>query len=417
MRGFSSPGAATSRKPAQAASFDAFAPFVKTRWDDRYLYVESDGMTHAPLAFHPLMVGIKSWQQQVPLPQNYVGENAWRFPLAPELAETPISAKTELYRGAIAIAVNGVPIFNALNNRGDDAFLAGELDEYGGHSGRADERYHYHVAPLALVKVVGIGKPIAYALDGFAIYGLFDAKAAAGSERACPLRGKDALDDLNGHFAVNADGTRGTYHYHATTGFPYINGGMRGKVTVKEDQIDPQPRDARAAHAHALRVRRSSVGRSSRSARGRSTTRFAARRPPSVIARTRRRTSSSTSSTPTRRRRPRPMPSVPLDHRATSVAVAATAPVDATAAAVATAKATMAVAAKGRSGDEDRPKEKDEGPVVQGPSSNTPTDSFSHRPRSAPIIACPSNSRATVRAARRRSLGKTRPRARRASRS
>ena len=46
--------------------------------------------------------------------------------------------------GAIALAVNGMPIFNALNNRGDDAYLAGELDDWGGHAGRADD-YHYHM--------------------------------------------------------------------------------------------------------------------------------------------------------------------------------------------------------------------------------------------------------------------------------
>ena len=124
--------------------------------------VESNGMPS-----HNMMVGITSWQQQVPLPQPYTGANAWRIPAHPTLADTPISAKTSLYRGAIALAVNGVPIFNALNNRGDDAYLAGELDQWGGHSGRADD-YHYHIAPLHLQTVVGAAKPIAYALDGFA---------------------------------------------------------------------------------------------------------------------------------------------------------------------------------------------------------------------------------------------------------
>jgi hypothetical protein len=148
---------------------------VKTRWDDRWLFVESDGLPHEPWTY-PLMVGIKSWQQQVPLPQDYTGSNAWQIPLKPELAETPISGKTHLYRGAIALAANGVPIFNARNNRGDDAFKVGELDEYGGHAGRGDD-YHYHIAPLALQKVVGPDNPIAYALDGFPLYGLFDPAA------------------------------------------------------------------------------------------------------------------------------------------------------------------------------------------------------------------------------------------------
>jgi hypothetical protein len=109
--------------------FEAFADQVKVYQDAQYLYVESNGMPA-----HPMMIGIKSWQQQVPLPQPFTGSNAWKIPLHPVVAENPISAKTDLYRGAIALAVNGVPIFNALNNRGDDAYLYGELDEFGGHA-------------------------------------------------------------------------------------------------------------------------------------------------------------------------------------------------------------------------------------------------------------------------------------------
>ncbi len=200
--------------------FAAFADKVKVYQDNQYLYVESNGMPA-----HPLMIGIKSWQQQVPLPQPYTGNNAWKIPLHPVIAENPVSAKTSLYRGAIALAVNGVPIFNALNNRGDDAYLYGELDEWGGHSGRADD-YHYHVAPLHLSEIVGIDKPIAYALDGFPIYGLTEPDGS-------PVT---ALDEFNGHYTAD-----GSYHYHGTNTYPYINGGMRGVVTISGDQIEPQP--------------------------------------------------------------------------------------------------------------------------------------------------------------------------------
>lgn len=232
-------------KPPQAAPFDFFAPFVKTRWDERWLYIESDGLPHAP-ADHPMMVGITAWQQQVPLPQAYTGANAWQVPLKPELADQPVSAKEQLFRGAIAIAANGIPIFNPIKNDGrTDTFLAGELDEYGGHCGRGDD-YHYHIAPLALQKVLGKDKPLAYALDGFPIYGSFDPAAKKGDDKCCPLGGVEKLDWMNGHFAPPAPGAepgaKGLYHYHATATYPYLNGGMRGKVTVKEDQIDPQPR-------------------------------------------------------------------------------------------------------------------------------------------------------------------------------
>jgi hypothetical protein len=96
-----------------AAAFRAFSPKVSVRMDARYLYVESDG-----LPAHGMMVGITNWQQQVPLPQPYLGANAWRIPLHPVPAQNPASIRGRFLRGAIAIAANGVPIFNPQNNRG-----------------------------------------------------------------------------------------------------------------------------------------------------------------------------------------------------------------------------------------------------------------------------------------------------------
>jgi phosphatidylethanolamine-binding protein (PEBP) family uncharacterized protein len=201
--------------PAIVAHFGAFKNKLKFRWNDSTLFIDSNGLPD-----HPMMVGITNWQQQVPLPQPYAGRNAWQIPLKPRMAETPISAKKALYRGAIALAVNGVPIFNALNNRGEDAFAIGELDEYGGHCGKGDD-YHYHAAPLHLQKLVGEGNPIGYAMDGFPLYGLTNEK----------------LDEFNGRFDAQGD-----YRYHSTRTYPYINGGLKGVVQVKNDGVEPQPR-------------------------------------------------------------------------------------------------------------------------------------------------------------------------------
>ena len=199
--------------------FSKFAETVKVSKNGTYYLVESSG-----LPSHSMMVGIKSWQQQIPTPQPYSGGNAWSIPIKPVISKTPMSAKNHFLRGAIAIAVNGVPIFNALNNRGDDAYLVGELDDWGGHCGRADD-YHYHIAPLHLKSIVGRKVPIAYALDGFPIYGdtEVDGKAVKG------------LDEFNGHFDAKKN-----YHYHGTKTYPYINGGFKGVVTEREGQVDPQ---------------------------------------------------------------------------------------------------------------------------------------------------------------------------------
>ncbi len=213
-------GAAATSIPVAVDPWTLFPNTVRATRTATELVIESTGMPE-----HQMMIGITNWQQQVPLPQPYSRANAWRIPLRGALAETPISAKTALFRGAIAVAVNGVPIFNALNNRGEDSFLIGKLDQWGGHCGRADD-YHYHAAPLHLQSVGGAATPIAVALDGFPIYGLTEPDGS-------PVR---PLDSLNGHADVND-----TYHYHSTLTYPYINGGMRGKVQVRDGQIDPQP--------------------------------------------------------------------------------------------------------------------------------------------------------------------------------
>ncbi len=206
---------------------DTFEPFAKLkaveyRKDNRFFYLESNGMPD-----HRMMVGITAWQQQVPLPQPYKGDNAWRIPLDPVVASRPMSAKTNFFRGAIALAANGVPIFNPIKNDGrTDTFLAGELDEFGGHCGRGDD-YHYHIAPLHLQEVVGEDNPIAYALDGYPIFGLNETDGTATT----------GLDRFNGHETPELG-----YHYHSTNGYPYINGGFHGEVTERGGQVDPQPR-------------------------------------------------------------------------------------------------------------------------------------------------------------------------------
>ncbi|MFN4918719.1 MAG: YHYH protein [Planctomyces sp.] len=213
---------AAAQKQQLEQSFKPFSDVVKTRSDDNFFYVESNGVPD-----HEMMVGITAWQQQVPLPQKYNGENAWRIPLNPVPAKEPMSAKNNFFRGAIAIAVNGVPIFNPIKNDGKtDTLLAGELDNFGGHCGRADD-YHYHIAPVHLEKQTGAGKPVGWALDGYPIFGYQDPTA------------KDfaPLDAMNGH-----TGPDGQYHYHATKTYPYLNGGFHGEVVERDGQVDPQPR-------------------------------------------------------------------------------------------------------------------------------------------------------------------------------
>jgi Raf kinase inhibitor-like YbhB/YbcL family protein len=220
---FAGPGlpGGTNNPPPQAAPFLKFAPRVTVTWDDRYLYVQNNGLPD-----HGMMVGITSWQQQVPLPQPYFGENAWAIPLHPVPAKTPRPIKNDFLRGAVAVAVDGIPIFNPQNNRGEISKQIGELDLWGGHCGRADD-YHYHVAPVYLRNAVGRGEPVAYALDGYPIYGPTEPD---GSTPA-------SLDAFQGHSTPRLG-----YHYHASTNYPYVMGGFHGEVVELNGQVDPQPR-------------------------------------------------------------------------------------------------------------------------------------------------------------------------------
>ena len=206
------------------SAFAAFKPSIGTSWDDTYFYIASTGIPS-----HNMMIGITNWQQQVPITQPYNGTNSWSIPLQPAYATIPLSTKTNLMKGAVAVAVNGIAIFNALNNRGEDSYKSGELDNWGGHCGKGDD-YHYHAAPLHLSAINGI-KPIAFAVDGFPVYGLKEPDGAS----------MIALDTCHGH-----NGTNGLYHYHGTTDYPYVIGALKGKVTLDpattapENQVIPQ---------------------------------------------------------------------------------------------------------------------------------------------------------------------------------
>lgn len=225
---FGQPGAGSSGgtqgdAPVSAQAFQHFADRLSIQWNDDFLYIESDAFPD-----HRMMVGITAWNQQVPLPQPYQGDNAWQIPLKPAVADVPVYASQTLFRGAIGLAINGVPIFNPIKQDGrTDTYLAGELDEFGGHAGRADD-YHYHIAPLFLTEKVGDAVPIAYALDGYPMYGLNEPDGTPAKD----------LDDLNGHFDAN-----GSYHYHSTLDYPYVNGGFKGVIELfRGEEVANQPR-------------------------------------------------------------------------------------------------------------------------------------------------------------------------------
>src|SRR6185295_10435449 len=81
---------------ARSRGIPGMSPSILVKWrqDDNFYYLESNGMPT-----HKMMVGIVAWQQQVPLPQDFTGNNAFRIPRRPVFAEKPVSAKTALFTG------------------------------------------------------------------------------------------------------------------------------------------------------------------------------------------------------------------------------------------------------------------------------------------------------------------------------
>lgn len=201
-----------------AASFAPFKPKVRFNWDPTTFFVESD---NTPDGMPNKMVGITTWQQQVPIPAAYFAHstsnennsaslgyqqpNYWRIPLVPVPSASPIviynppAPPTNFLRGAVALASNGIAIFNPSNNGGNVSYEIGELDFYGGHCGLADD-YHYHIIPTHLNSRFGgplaDDKPVAWALDGYPIYGYLEPD---GSPR-------QALDAEGGHDIGNGWG-------------------------------------------------------------------------------------------------------------------------------------------------------------------------------------------------------------------
>jgi YHYH protein len=151
---------------------------------------------------------------------NFIRSRMYQIdlPATPQMA----SETTCLPMGTIGILVNGGYLFNALDERGEDAVAHEIQDSCQGHPMRRGT-YHYHNITTCVEKEgTGHSELVGYALDGFGIYG---------------HRGEDGkvltntnLDQCHGHtHEINWNGKKEKlYHYHATWEYPYTLGCFRG---------------------------------------------------------------------------------------------------------------------------------------------------------------------------------------------
>ena len=177
-------------------------------------------------------------------PQNLVV----KFPRDPKVAATPTKIVNQL--GTMGITVSGLLFYGATEgpvpteSAWGDPYYNKMLDTCGGHAGPQNE-YHYHVLlTIALCNLKNTGI-IAYAIDGFPVYGPTGCLDVKCTKKALMTSGylqtgdpqknvwnaysfkastsKTVLDECNGRIQPD-----GTYGYHATLTFPYIVGCLKG---------------------------------------------------------------------------------------------------------------------------------------------------------------------------------------------
>ena len=208
------PGAAVNCAHVRNSLLASTTGTATVNCDGSYAAIASHG-----LPTHAMMHGITATNLQVPIAQDFTGANAWRIPLNPAIASTTTTAVD----GPIGVAINGVPIFNPCKQGGcqhGDTKEQGELDLCNGHAGRADD-YHYHAAPICMMA----GKPasywdthpLAWALDGFAIFGYHNADGSVAE--------RDGMCGGNTSPVANAPAG---YSYHVTEASPYVLSCFRG---------------------------------------------------------------------------------------------------------------------------------------------------------------------------------------------
>jgi hypothetical protein len=140
-----------------------------------------------------------------------------KIPVNPEFAAAPSCVPM----GMIGVALNGVAIFNALDDGGRDAVAHEVQDICNGHP-QMSGQYHYHGPSACLPNQSGNEMLIGYANDGFGIYSMYD-------KNGRELTDAD-LDECHGRTSeVLWDGANvKMYHYVLTREYPYTIGCFRG---------------------------------------------------------------------------------------------------------------------------------------------------------------------------------------------
>ena len=238
------------------------APWVTARCDDKYLYVDSNGM--AGWFMSP------DFKNEIEVQSHH-----YKIPLVPQ----PAPAPTEVpFLGSIGVAITGVPIYapNEAENLGyGDAKTDGRLDACNGHTG-PNGGYHYHARPeCPFDQMSEMRSPIlGFAFDGYPILEPWvctdgpckDMRKIRGSwhncvDETCTIVAVKKLDaswvlqkpdvkaawEKFGYVAGSGDldqcngkvGPDGSYAYYATDTFPYNVGCYHGVIDPTLNRMNP----------------------------------------------------------------------------------------------------------------------------------------------------------------------------------
>ena len=145
------------------------------------------------------------------------------LPLDPIMAATASCVPM----GIVGISLNGVAVYNALDDAGRDA-AAHEVQHIGPGYPQGAGEYHYHGPGSCQNEAHTLAHTLAgYAMDGFGLFGIYD-------DQGREIVNAD-LDECHGHthnIELNGSETA-TYHYHLTNSYPYTVSCYRGSEVVR----------------------------------------------------------------------------------------------------------------------------------------------------------------------------------------
>ena len=179
--------------------------------------IVSNNLPYEPSGIFPIQTTDPAYQYDTN-PNSITSQSiSLTLPSNPQVAASP----TCVPMGMIGFAVNGVAIYNALDEAGDDAVAHETQDSCDAHPQKIGQ-YHYH-GPSPCMPNVNTSNLIGYALDGFGIYGEKDLTSGK------TLHDTD-LDVCHGTTStINWRGSQvSMYHYVLTEEYPYTLGCFKG---------------------------------------------------------------------------------------------------------------------------------------------------------------------------------------------